>query len=92
MFWHALYRRALPFAPVLLMGDHFLADEELIERCARVSSIAELDDEIESHRMRPLSRGWLRKRLGIRVSTQRLRRLARQYLPATKEAGAGQGG
>lgn len=83
IFWRTLHRHALPFAPFLLLGSHFLADRELIAGCARARSLWQVRDEIDDYRYHPFNRGWLRGTLALRVSTHRLRRLAREYLPGS---------
>jgi hypothetical protein len=85
-FWRALHRHALPIAPLLQLGNHFAVDEDLIANCGRARSMHELREELLAHCHHPLNRGWLRRRLALRVSTHRLRRLAGQYLPGAKLA------
>ncbi len=80
VFWRTLHRHAVFVAPVLLLGSHFVADEELIAACGMVRSMHAIREEIEDHRYHPLNRGWLRSMFAVRVSTHRLRRLAREYL------------
>jgi hypothetical protein len=84
IFWRALHLHALPFAPVLLWSRFFAADFDLIGGCMCARSMRELREEIDSNRHHPERRGWLRRRAGFRLSTQRLRRLAGDYLPGSK--------
>ena len=81
VFWSALHRHALPLAPLLLLSDHFAADRDLIFACGRARSMRDLGDDLAAHRYHPHNTGWLRQRLALRLSTHRLRRLARGYLP-----------
>lgn len=81
MFWRTLHWHAVPVAPFLRLGNFFAADEDLVAGCGRARSMHDLRDEIEEYRFHPLNHGWLRRRLGLRISTQRLRALARNYLP-----------
>ena len=80
VFWSTLHRHALPIAPLLLIGDHFSADFGLISSCGRAQTQQHIVEEMEDHRYHPLNTGWLRLGLGLRVSTHRLRKLAREYL------------
>lgn len=81
VFWFALHRHAVPLAPLLLIGEHFAADHDLIIACGRVKTMRHIWEELEDHRCHPQNIGWLRRQAGLRVSTHRLRRLARDYLP-----------
>ena len=83
VFWRTLHRHALPVAPLLLLTGHFDADRQLIANCARARSMRQIREEIEDHRYHPVNRGWLRRQLALRVSTQRLREMAREYLPGS---------
>jgi len=72
------------FAPfVLLMrGDCFRADQELIDLAGRVFTLRDLNEELRNfaraHRQR--KGGW-RERVLVGLSTERLRQLGRRYLP-----------
>ena len=92
VFWSTLHRHALPFAPLLLLGNHFTADHDLIAACGRAQSLRQIREELEDHRYHPQNTGWLRRRLALRISTHRLRRLARDYLPGSGPSAAVCGG
>ena len=80
IFWRTLRWRAVPFAPLLLLGEYFIADDELIDGCGRATRMQQICEEIQDHPFHPRSRGWLRRHAKVRVSTRRLRRLAESYL------------
>lgn len=82
IFWLTLHRPALPLAPLLLFGNHFKADWELIEACGRATRLAQVHEEIGDHPTHPRNRGWLRRRAKFRISLHRLTRIAQAYLPA----------
>lgn len=44
--------------------------------------MVQIGEEIESFRCHPLNRGYLRRSLALRISTHRIRRLAREYFPS----------
>jgi hypothetical protein len=76
IFWRTLHWHAVPFAPLLLFGAYFDSDHELIRGCLRASSMRQVSDEIRSHRGPPQRGRWLHRQARMRVSTQRIRRLA----------------
>lgn len=82
IFWRTLHWHAVPFAPLLLLGNHFKFDHRLIDACARVTRLHQISEQI---RERPFHRqeigGWLRRHAKLRISTRRLRQLAACYLP-----------
>ena len=80
VFWTTLHRHALPFAPLLLSGGYFAADDDLIAACGRARTMREIREELTDHRYHPQNTGWLRQRLAVRISTHRLARLAREHL------------
>lgn len=86
VFWLTLHRHALLFAPLALLGGHFEIDHELIAACGRARTLRELQEELKDHRNQPENARWLRRWLRLRVSTQRLRRLARQHLSCAAAA------
>ena len=75
VFKQALYRRALPVAWLLSWTNHnhFTADHDLIKAVAHLRRLRDFSNEAENFRQHPYNRGWLRWRLGMRVSTNRLR-------------------
>ncbi len=81
VFWRTLHWHALPLAPFLLPTGFFAEDLELIGACGQVRGMRELREELKEFRFRRVSESWLRRAMAIRVSTERLRRLARDYLP-----------
>lgn len=83
-FWRCLHPCAVPVAPLALwlFPQHFETDWELIRRAARCSSLRQVDEEIRDFVADPANRSWWRRVARIRLSTQRVRRLARCYLPA----------
>jgi hypothetical protein len=83
VFWRALYPHAWPFVPFLggCRSDYFAADRELISGAGRATTMIQLRTEIADFVMDANNRGWLRQRARVRVSTTRLKRLARRYLP-----------
>ena len=83
VFRECLYRHALPLVP-LMGGYHsnfFAADRGLILAAARAVRRAEVREGIVEYFVDPGSRGWFKKRLNLRVSTRRLLRLSKRYLP-----------
>jgi hypothetical protein len=81
-FWACLHRRGLVLVPLcaLLGRDFFAPDRELLDRVARVRTLRELDEEIRDFRADARNQTLWRKVAGVRVSTRRLRRLARPLL------------
>jgi len=82
VFWECLNRHAIPFVPFLggFWSGYFAADRELISCAGRAVNLGQVRVEIGDFFMDPNNRGWLRKRFQIRLSTTRLKRLARRYL------------
>jgi hypothetical protein len=64
----------------LVWRDYFSVDRELIRACGSVRSMGQLNEELAEYVVDHRNRGWLRRRARVRVSTQRLRRLARSHL------------
>jgi len=60
---------------------HFTADRELLSGVRRAVNMGQVKEEIRDYLMDPDNRGWLRKVANIRISSQRLKRLAKRYLP-----------
>lgn len=80
IFWHTLPWYAVPFAPLLLLSDHFEPDRQLIASCAVATGFKEVCAEIDEHGFHPQSGRWLRRRGKMRISRRRLLNLARTYL------------
>lgn len=77
-FWYALPRHVLPLAGLvwLLRRDFFARDLELIGELGRTREAHEFYYLIEQFRDETFRQGgWLRRRLRLRVSGTRLRRL-----------------
>ena len=86
LFWACLHRRGLVLVPILAVAcrDFFAADRALLERVARVRTVEELEEEIHDFRTDARNQTWWRKVGRVRVSTRRLRRVVRPYLPAAR--------
>ncbi len=86
IFWRTLHWHALPFAPLLLLGDYFTADLGLIDTCGRATRRSQIHEAIRDHPFEPRNQGWLRRRVKFRVSLRRLGQLADDYLPRQTSA------
>jgi hypothetical protein len=86
LFWACLHRRGLVLVPFLALAnrDFFAADRALLERVAAVRTLAELEEEILDFRLDARNQTWWRKVGRVRISTRRLRRIVRPYLPAPR--------
>ena len=90
-FRHRVFAAALPWyarllGPVVraLNQRHFAADHQLIDAASRAETVEQLRVELRTYVGDPSNRRWLRRSAKIRVSTRRLLRLARAYLPDGK--------
>jgi hypothetical protein len=83
VFWATLYRHAVPFAAIILLlnRDFFSADRALILGVADATTMRRVRDEVREYYWDSTNTGWLRRSANIRVSGQRLKNLARRYLP-----------
>lgn len=83
VFWATLYPHAMPLAALILLfnREFFSADRALILGVAEATSMKRVRDEVRDYFWDSMNRGWLRRRANIRVSGQRLKNLARRYLP-----------
>ncbi len=81
LFWRTLYPHALPFALCLELVNptFFRFERELIDALGSSSTKQQLDRELLHFNNRRMLR-WLRGRAQIRISTQRLARIASAYL------------
>lgn len=61
--------------------SYFASDYDLIYGVERLSRLRDFQEEAERFYAHPANRGTLRRRLGMRVSTGRLRSLIRETLP-----------
>lgn len=94
IFWRTLHWHALPFAPLLLLGDYFESDYNLISACGRASRMQEIRDEARDFPYHPQNSSWLHRHANLRVLTRRLRDLADTYLakePAPRIASSKKG-
>lgn len=73
-------RARLIFA-VMPQSALFAPDRELVRSVAGAISITELRAAIDDYWFYPANRAWWRRRLGLQISTSRLRRVAGDYLP-----------
>lgn len=83
VFHHCLYPHARPIAPLIrfLSYDFFAADRTLLLSVADAVSMRRVREEVRDYFWDSNNRGWMREALRIRVSGQRLKDLAREYLP-----------
>lgn len=83
IFNRALYRRALlvKWLLPLLHHGYFSADYDLIYGVERLRRMRDFATEAERFNEHPANRGFLRRTLCLRVSTNRLRALIRETLP-----------
>ena len=87
VFWMALHRRAFLFVPLLWWTDFFAVDRELIATCGRARGMREVHEALVDYAHHPKNSLWLRRWLRIRVSTTRLKQIARSYMAGTDAAG-----
>lgn len=83
VFWKTLTWRGKLLAPFLggSTGEHFSPDRSLISGVGRATDMAQIRAEIRDYFEDATNRGWLRQVADVRVSTRRVRNLARRYLP-----------
>ncbi len=89
VFWACLPWHARLLAPVLglVWRDYFSVDHALIGCIGSVRSMGQLNAELGDYVVDRRNRGWWRRRARVRVSTQRVRRLARSHLwPRNEES------
>ena len=65
----------------LIEPAHFTADFDLIYSVGELRRLREFPDEVTRFNAHPANCGWLRRKLGLRVSSRRLRGLVRTTLP-----------
>jgi len=77
-----LHRHALPaaFLLELFRSDYFSLERDFIRVVGNVRSMRELENELREYRTDHRNRQWWRRIMRLRLSSQRFRRLARQYL------------
>jgi hypothetical protein len=90
LFWRCLYRRAVPFLPILflLRPRHFQPDRDLVERAAGARSLRQVNEEINDYRSDPANLHWLRQHANLRLSTRRLQHIARDCFASPGPAAA----
>jgi hypothetical protein len=83
VFWQTLPWRAVLFAPFLggFNSRYFAADRELVYGVSRAVYMGQVREEIRDYFSNSQNRGWLRTVANVRISSQRLKRLAKQHLP-----------
>lgn len=81
MFRHCLPLYVRPLAACLggLAGDFFEADRELILGVGRATNMDGVRDEISNFFLHPANKRWLRAAGGVRISTKRLKSIARRH-------------
>ena len=77
-------RRALPILLSMPNSRFFDADRQLIQTVEQAIAMEEVRDAIDDYWSDPASNTWLRRVVGLRLSTSRLRRVASEYLPFAK--------
>lgn len=79
LFFRALYPQARPFLPFAhwLAPGHFLADHEFCQEVGNLRSLEDFALVLTSYIEHPSNRGFLRRRLRIRVSARRMFRIVR---------------
>ena len=88
-FRRCLYPHVRPVAPILMKvcPRFFAVDHELIGAVGRVSQLDEVEAEIDAFRTHPRQHALLRRMFKIRVSTQRVEKLAKElFLRSTGSA------
>jgi hypothetical protein len=88
-FWTCLHRRALPFAPFILLFNsaYFSPDRELISAVGGATSMSQVGDEIGDYFSVSNNGHWVRRNLKIRVSSHRVLRFASKVLPPRNSTG-----
>ena len=78
--------RLVKWALAVFNPDHFTADFDLVYGVAGLRRLRDFEAEVERFNDHPANRGWLRRKLGLRISTGRLRTLIRETLPRSRAA------
>ena len=88
VFWACLYPHAWLVAPLILLFNYefFTADRALISSAADATTMKRIREDVRDFFWDSTNRGWLRRTANIRVSGQRLKNLARRYLPEGESA------
>jgi hypothetical protein len=91
IFWRTLYPHARIIAPLILLldRDYFSADRALILGVADAATMQRVREEVREYYWDSSNRGWLRRNAHIRISGQRLKNLARDYMPPESDDAIG---
>lgn len=83
VFWRTLYPHARLAAPFILLfkRSFFEADRSLISATGDACDMKRIREDVRDFFWDSNNRGWWRRRINIRVSGQKLKDLAREYLP-----------
>jgi len=87
VFWRCLHPGAVALAPLLFLSGYFALDRDLVAACGQARNFRQVCEELDDYRHSPRNRGLLRRRLNVRLSTTRLRQIARQYLDVSAVGG-----
>ena len=90
LFWKCLPAYAAPVAWLMggMSGSFFDADRDLLAGVALAARSEQISEEVRDFFEHPANRRWPRRVLRLRLSTARLRRLARHYLADAPASGA----
>lgn len=93
IFRRCLRRTARVLAWLLGGKTHpvFGPDLTLIARVGLARSLQDVRTVLDDHWCDPANDRWMRRKLGARISTQRLRRIAGHYVPGEGQGPAGLG-
>ena len=88
VLWYCLHRHALPVARVfsLLDRSYFDADLEVIAQAGQSQTLAQIEEELRNFVHDSRNMRWWRRTGRVRISTHRLRELARRCFSATSPA------
>lgn len=91
VFWHCLYRQAVPFAALILLvnTDYFAADRDLITFAGRATNLKQFNEEVRDFVKDRRNRGLWRSTFRMRVSAHRLRNLVVAHLGEAAEQSTG---
>lgn len=79
-FWATLHRHAFLVVPFLCWTDFFDVDLELVSTCGRARNMREVQEALVDYSHHPRNSSWFRRALRMRVSSRRMKLLARQYM------------
>ena len=75
----SLPRRLVAFLSGGYHADRFQADRDLISNVALATDMELVREAVADFFIHPANRGWLRNVAGIRISTTRLKSIAREF-------------